>query len=399
VAIKKYKPGLTYNINITGMKNISLVCLLISHCAFAQITKLTPGNSQPGFISITRFDTSRPAIKEKPARDKGRIIQVNIWYPSAADTRRMHFADYAGLVGKELDNSLANKNWKQKGTDKYFEWPASAGADKNKFAAFLNKKTPMLAYSNAKWLKQKYPLVMLVHGFAADHAYLAEYLASNGYVVMHVPVKGTKQYELDYEGLGLEPQVKDYEFALTILQKEFPTITDVAATIGFSFGGQSAVALAIRNQSVKAVISLDGGIGSFFGAQLLSNQSYYRQLDIMSPILHLYNPDDPYTHLSWFTSIRHSDRFLAAMKNMQHGHFTSFGLLNKAIPGIMGKKTADPGNGYETALHLTKEFLDKRLHHQNRNKISGKLNIFILRDSNHAGLISFLLPLYIAECL
>jgi hypothetical protein len=47
------------------------------------------------------------------------------------------------------------------------------------------------------------------------------------------------------------------------------------------------------------------------------------------------------------------------MKNMQHGHFTSFGLLNKIIPGIMGKEVPDPGNGYETTMLLTKEFLDQ----------------------------------------
>lgn len=291
----------------------------------------------------------------------GRIIQVNIWYPSAAGTRRIHFADYVGLVGKELDNSSRNKNWKQKGIDKYFEWPASAGADKNKFTAFLDKKTPMMAIRDAKWLTQKYPLVMLVHGFAADHAYLAEYLASNGYVVMHVPVKGTTRYELDYEGLGLDTQVKDYEFGLNVLRREFPLIDDVAATIGFSFGGQSAVALAIRHKSVKAVISYDGGIGSFFGAQLLSNQAYYRELDVMAQILHLYNPADPYTDLTWFNSIRHADRFLAGMKNMQHGHFTSFGLLNKEIPGLMGKEAADPGLAYETVMLMTKEFLHAAL--------------------------------------
>ena len=343
------------------MKNVFLFCLFISNYSYGQLTKLLPGSITPGFTSITRFDSSRPAVKEQPVKDKGRIIQVNIWYPSAGDTRRMHFADYAGLAGKELDNSSANTNWKQKGIDKYFEWPVSAGADKNKFTAFLDKKTPMLACINAKWMKQKYPLVMLVHGFAADHAYLAEWLASFGYVVMHVPVKGTKQYELDYEGLGLESQVKDYEFALTILQKEFPTITGVAATIGFSFGAQSAVALAIRNKSVNAVISFDGGIGSFFGAQLLSNQTYYRELDVMAPILHLYNPADAYTDLGWFNSIRHADRYLVGMRNMQHGHFTSFGLLNKNIPGIMGKEAADPGNAYETVMLLTKEFLFRSL--------------------------------------
>jgi pimeloyl-ACP methyl ester carboxylesterase len=361
VARKNKNPGLPYIINVTGMKYVSLLCLLISYSAFAQITKLTPGHINPGFVSITRFDTSRPAVKEQPAGDKGRIIQVNVWYPSAAGTGRMQFANYVGLIGKELDNSSANPNWKQKGIDKYFEWPGAAGADKNKFIAFLDKKKPMLAFSNGKWLKQKYPLVMLVHGFAADHAYLAEYLTSFGYVVMHVPVKGTNQYELDYEGLGLETQVKDYEFALKIAREEFPTIKDVAATIGFSFGGQSAVALAIRHKSVNAIISFDGGIGSFFGAQLLSNQTYYRELDVMAPILHLYNPGDPYTDLGWFNSIRHADRFLVAMKNMQHGHFTSFGLLNKEVPGLMGKEAADPGLAYETIMLLTKEFLHSAL--------------------------------------
>ena len=167
-------------------------------------------------------------------------------------------------------------------------------------------------------------------------------------------------------------QVLDYEFALSVLKKEFPYLSGEAAVAGFSFGGQSAVALALRNKSIKAVISLDGGIGSVFGAQLLSNQSYYREQDMVAPILHLYNPADPYTDLTWFKSIPYSERFLAAMKNMQHGHFTSFGLLNKIVPGIMGKETADPGNGYEAVMLLTKEFLDQSLN----KTLSASANFF-----------------------
>ena len=354
------------------MKAIFLILLLISQHAFCQLTKLKPGNSTPGFLSITRFDESRPAIKEQPQKDKGRIIQINIWYPSEANTRRTHFLDYVELVGKELDASSENKNYRQKGIDKYFEWPQSAGADKKQFTGFLDKKIPMLAYKNAKWQKQKFPLVMLVHGYAADYAYMAEWLASFGNVVMQVPVKGTTQYELDYEGKGMESQVLDYEFALSVLQKDFPYLSREMAVAGFSFGGQSAVALSMRNKSIKAVISLDGGVGSVFGAQLLSNQAYYREQDIVAPILHIYNPTDPYTDLTWFKSIPYSERFLAAMKNMQHGHFTSFGLLNKAIPGIMGKETADPGNGYETVMLLTKEFLDQSF----RKELSASGNFF-----------------------
>jgi len=95
------------------MKCIFLAWVLITNASFGQLL-LKSGNVKPGFISITRFDTTRPAVKEQSANDKGRIIQVNIWYPSVGGTTPMHFADYVGLVGKELDASSENKNWKQK---------------------------------------------------------------------------------------------------------------------------------------------------------------------------------------------------------------------------------------------------------------------------------------------
>lgn len=361
------------------MKGLLFICLFISQYANGQLTKLTPGNIKPGFISLTRFDLSRPPVKEQPGADKGRIIQVNIWYPSVGDTKRMIFADYVKLAGKELDISSANKDPGQKGIDKYFEWPASLGADKKEFKAFLDSKIPMQAYQDAKRVNKKYPLVMLVNGFAADHAYMAEWLAGNGYIVMQVPVKGTTTYELDYEGKGLESQVRDYEFALKIIEKECSFLTENVAIAGFSFGGQSAVALSLRNKKVKAIVSLDGGTGSAFGVQLLNKQTYYDALAITVPILHLYNPGDTYTDLTWFNDISNTNRFLAAMKNMQHGHFTSFGLLNKMIPGIMGK-SADPGDGYEAVMLLTKEFLDKSI----RNKVAGTGDFFDILTTDYS---------------
>lgn len=219
----------------------------------------------------------------------------------------------------------------------------------------------MLSLRGAKMKGDHYPVVLLVHGFAADHAYLAEYIASHGYIVLQVPVKGTNAYELDYEGNGLGTQVADYEFALEILQREFRVSPKKLAAVGFSFGGQSAVALAFRNSLVKAVVSLDGGIGSAFGAGLLSRVTEYEHKKITAPILHLYNAADQHTDLGWFGSITRADRFLVAMKNMQHGHFTSFGLLEKEVPGIMGKNIPSPGNGYEAMILLTTEFINAHM--------------------------------------
>jgi dienelactone hydrolase len=334
------------------MKAITFFLLLIGAHAFPQ--------SKIGFISITRFDTSRAAIEEQTEKKFGRIVQINLWYPSDEDAEQMTFGDYVGLAGLELDSSTANK-WRQTGINRYFAWPESAKADKKKFLEFLDKKTPMNAVRNARFPRKKFPLVMLVHGFAADHAYLAENLAANGFVVMHVPVKGTAKYELDYRDKGLESQVLDYEFGLKILKKEFPIITEEIAVTGFSFGGQSAMALAIRNRDVRAVVSLDGGIGSDFGAQLLQSQRFYDVKKIKQPVLHLYNPRDTYTDLSWLKSIPGTRKTFVAMKNMEHGHFTSFGILNKALPGIMGKNAPDPGRGYEGVILLTRLFLENTL--------------------------------------
>lgn len=271
----------------------------------------------------------------------------------------MHFGDYVDLVGKELDST--HSDFQKIGFDKYFTWPISQGADPNSIRDFLAKKIPMQAVYNAKWDDRNKPLILLVHGFAADYAYLAEYLAGNGYIVMQVPVKGSATYELDYEGRGLESQVHDYEFAWDTVRKEFGIEDREAGIVGFSFGGQSAMALAMRNKQIKAVVSLDGGIGSAFGAGLLSRQSYYSLKDFDRPILHLYNPADQYTELGWFDQPVKSHRVLAPMKNMQHGHFTSFGLLNKHVPGIMGKEFEDPRYGYEAAVITTKKFLDTYL--------------------------------------
>lgn len=332
------------------MKVFTFLLMLAGINAFSQ----TPA----GFRSITRFDNTRPAVEEQADKAHGRIIQINVWYPAERSAEKMTFSDYVGLAGLELDSSRKN-DWYTLGVSRYFSWPESAKADKKTFLDFLHKKTPMNAGANAPFLTEKYPLIMLVHGYAADHAYLAENLAGKGFVVVQVPVKGTRKTELDYETGGLETQVLDYEYALKVVQNEFAITTNDIGVVGFSFGGQSALALALKNENILSVVSLDGGIGSDFGARLLQSQAYYDLKKLNKPILHAYNPRDAYTDLSWLKTAPQGNRWLVAMKNMEHGHFTSFGLLNKWLPGIMGKEAPDPGRGYESLITITTGFFEQ----------------------------------------
>ncbi|RYF96222.1 MAG: hypothetical protein EOO00_03280, partial [Chitinophagaceae bacterium] len=233
------------------MKFFTCLLLFTTQLSFGQIKKLVPGSSIPGFMSLTRYDATRQAVKGQEDTTRGRLIQVNLWYPSKRGNKNMSFADYVSLVGRELTPSLKDSSALRKGTDTYFTWPASAGADKEKFKKFLQRKTPMLAQRSSMRTKEKRPIILLVHGYASDYAYMAEHLASHGYIVLQVPVKGTTNYELDFAERGLDTQVKDYEFAMGVINKELGITGDQMAVVGFSFGGQSAIALSLRQKNIK----------------------------------------------------------------------------------------------------------------------------------------------------
>src|SRR6185503_13062042 len=61
----------TFLVQPAIMKRVAFVCLLISQYSFCQLTKLKPGNMKPGFISLTRYDETRTAVKEQTQKDNG----------------------------------------------------------------------------------------------------------------------------------------------------------------------------------------------------------------------------------------------------------------------------------------------------------------------------------------
>jgi dienelactone hydrolase len=324
--------------------------------------KVTAGASPVGFQTLFLYDPDRPALAEQPELAKGRFLPVNIWYPATAGkTEKLTYRDYTAQIFKELDEA-GKAPFADSVAGRFDVWHGLKGEVKTAFDAFLATMQPMLAVQNAKPAKGKFPVALLVHGFLADNAFMGEYLASHGYIALHVPTKGTAHWDLDFAKRGLETQISDYEFALRKAKEHFPKMVgDAVAAVGMSFGGQSALGLALRNPAIKAVVSLDGGIGSQWGGSLLAGQPFYSASKVNLPILHLYNARDPYTDLSWFDQWQSSARYLIAMKNMEHGHFGAFGQLGGYVPGLLKNDPVQPGSGYEAVLSLTQRFLDAQL--------------------------------------
>ncbi|MFN8344085.1 MAG: dienelactone hydrolase family protein [Spirosomataceae bacterium] len=338
------------------MKKSLFLILLLSGFAQAQMpfSALKKGNHEVGFRTFSVYDSARPAVMEQTEKSKGRVLQLNVWYPARkTKAKPLNFNDYVQLSGKEINPQSPNN---QTSLNDYFDWTMKEGAKNEDIKKFKATGIKMWASQEAVPAVINAPVVLLMHGKAADFAFLGEFLASHGFVAIHTPYKGYAQAELDVSLLGMDTQVTDYEFAVATLKTKVNADFSKISVLGVSFGGQSAVAYTFRNP-VQAVVSFDGGIGSQWGAALLTQTKDYQLKNIKTPLLHLFNPRDQYTHLSAIRKYSYCDRTLIGMKNREHAHFWAWGVLDKFIPNALG--AARPGQSYEAVLQMTLDFLNK----------------------------------------
>jgi hypothetical protein len=94
------------------------------------------------------------------------VSSISVWYPASSGGETLRFRDYAPALD-ELETSLHAKHFSDQAIVDLFD-------------------TRMSARRDAVAIDRKFPVVMIVTGgseSAADHAVLAEFLASHGYVI------------------------------------------------------------------------------------------------------------------------------------------------------------------------------------------------------------------------
>lgn len=333
-----------------------IISLMFGHLCISQdknTSELSKSNAV-GFITFKEVDKSRPSITDSIL---SRIVQINIWYPAQVKQESSHmlFSDFLRIKEKEMSIGETHQNFAET-INNYFQWPISQGADKALIDSITSVKIAMKSLTNAGFAPGKFPLILLMHGSAVDFAFLGESLAEQGYIVLNVPIKGYSQKEIEVNGIGMETEIRDFEFALSIIANKPNVDLSNIVALGFSFGGQSALGLACRNPNIKKVISYDGGIGDKFGARLITESPFCGTENITASILHLYDASYRQNYLDKMRSFVHAERTFVGLNRIAHWHFTSFGYLASQVPNLFGKqKFAE--NGYETILGITKGYL------------------------------------------
>ena len=182
---------------------------------------LHAGAHAVGFRTIFRYDNSRTwkstrSYDGKFSPDpKGRPIQINLWYSALPDpsARKMLFGDYVDQIAP-LDFAALNAIMRQRSRD-----DAASSVPAAEIPAL--RSAEMNAYRDAPPEKGPFPVVLYFGGLNApinSNAILAEYLASQGYIVASISLLGPSDEQTFQSRTpdDLESSVRDMEFAWSV---------------------------------------------------------------------------------------------------------------------------------------------------------------------------------------
>lgn len=239
---------------------------------------------------------------------------ISIWYPTAArvDAPGMTLRAYGGELPPGLPAGVVSR---------YLDSPAKAVRD-------------------ARPSSRNFPLVLVAHGNAhdaADQAILAEYLASHGFVVAATPspMVATPMTSADEIAIFAERQADDLAAAMDTVQKRGLAATDNVVVIGHSFGARSALLLAMRDRRIAGLLSLDGGIGTATGVDLLRAAPSF-DAKRTPAILHIYSDVDAFmkSDFAFLDSLDAPFLEKELVTGLRHAQFSSVGFGAAAIPEL-----------------------------------------------------------------
>jgi hypothetical protein len=208
---------------------------------------LQPGPHAVGVRQTDHYDQSRPfrtarTLDGQPRTgERARPIRVTVWYPAQPTTEKpLTFGDYAR--GEEAA---------------VLGLQGLARLDEQQRAKLL--ALPGRAVRDAKPANGKFRLILYSLGSPSPAHVTAEYLASHGYVVVQAPRLGASAgFPPDNrDALDLDTKLRDMDFVLNVM-RDFPQADlENMGAIGFSAGGRWALAAAMKDSNVHAVVSLD----------------------------------------------------------------------------------------------------------------------------------------------
>ncbi|WP_430411879.1 dienelactone hydrolase family protein [Kordia sp.] len=349
------------------------VCIFFSSSVFGQVApkdfKLQHGTYTVGFQHFLKVDSTRTYKKVFQWTHKSipRPIPVSIWYPATEKSSTKT------TILTYLEIFKAEREWEQLPNEQLLNWfPYPVNNAHNR--AMLHDETQ--AFINSNVANGKFPVIIYAPSYEAssiENFILCEYLASHGFVVISSPSRGAEtKYFTGGTAKDLEAQARDIEF---LLQKTLSlpyADTEKIATMGFSFGGLSNVLTQMRNDCIKAIVSLDGSIRYNYKTLKTSAFADISKVDV--PFIHMAQKDIPEAVLkadkidpklnhefTFYDSLVHSNAYKLKFHDLTHSNFSSFGILFQPRDKRQDKNDVKILASYKLVSKYTLHFLNAYL--------------------------------------
>ena len=255
---------------------------------------------------------------------------MHVWYPTADSGARLRFVDYAGNSAPQLSAFLERTGMNRSAIDSLFASPLFASA------------APRAAAG-------PFPLILVAQGNGQDvidQVVLCEYLASQGFVVATTPspMLRVPMEREDQVGQFAELQSSDLSDAIDVVSAVLPANREQIGVVGHSFGARAALLLAMRDQRIRALVSLDGGIGTATAVEPFRKAKSFDPGAKLPALLHFYEELDSFMapDFTLLRSLHFAELELVPSADLHHVHFTTYGFVAGVFPDIARATRATP---------------------------------------------------------
>jgi dienelactone hydrolase len=316
----------------------ALAALVLAAPASPLLGGVRPGPHAVAFRVLGRRDAGR----------RDRPVQIALWLPAADPGSKppLAYRDYFALSLTEKQLVHAAKDARAEAG--WSSFLAERGIPEELAARWLG--APMLARVDAAPARGRFPLVLVAQGnsqSAMDQAVLAELLASHGYAVATCPspmnISGPMQDASEIAARA-EEQAADLAFVLRQLERDPHVDAARLAVVGHSFGARGALLLAMQERAVRALVSLDGGIGTALGRDAMEGSRLFKASGLGIPLLHAYEELDDYMKPDFglLRKVAGEHLDLLPTRGLHHVHFTTLGFAASAWPEVAHATGAGP---------------------------------------------------------
>jgi dienelactone hydrolase len=312
-----------------GLIGFFAITLVLASCTQQRAVPLPPPLMR-GIVRPGSFDVGYRAVVEGN-------LTAHIWYPLRRPEAPLAYADYAGSAAGDIRAFLVG-----------------AGVDTAVADSLL--RTRMLATRGTDGTSRGRVLILVAQGNAqdvVDQAVLCEYLASRGFVVATTasPMVRAPMTREDQVAEYAAAQASDLATVARVAARETGADSSRLGVIGHSFGARAALLLAMRDRRVKAMVSLDGGIGTANAMASMRTAPSFDPSAPLPPLLHFYETLDPFMKpdFSMIEALPFASRAMVLEPAMHHVHFTTYGFAAARYRALGAVTHANEATAHDVA--------------------------------------------------